>query len=215
MGMSTRSTAWRACCVLFLCADVATATAQEIPPTTGAAVAAPAPQARPAPTVWLLPSDARERLTYSLEVDASGRMLPGLPRPDRRSTAYHGRFVAVCDAPCAITLPPGSYSLGLGKDRGEPVPVPNALVVARDSTVIGHYESRLWRRSLGIAAIFAGVLGGGFFIASAFPAACASDGPCTSHGNAVTYGAGLLAVGTVAGILLLATGGDSATVTQN
>src|SRR5512141_241775 len=134
-------------CVLFLCVDVATAAAQDVPPAPGAAVA---PAANPAATVWLLPSDTREHLTYSLEVDASGRMLPGLPRPDRLSTRYHGRFVAVCVAPCAIGLPAGSYSLGLGKDGGDNVPVANALVVAGDTTVVGHYESHRWRRRLGI-----------------------------------------------------------------
>jgi hypothetical protein len=214
MGMSTRSTAWRSYCVLFLCADVATAAAQDLPQAASAAVTSPA---KPAATVWLLPNDARAHLTYSLEVDASNRMMPGLPRPDRLSTAYHGRFVSVCDAPCAITLPPGTYSLGLGKDRGEPVPVPSALVVARDTTVVGHYESHRMRRGLGIAAIVVSVLAGPFVLARIHSAWCPSDRPCTGPSDSTFLAelVGLVSVGTVGGFLLIATGGDSATATQN
>lgn len=44
------------------------------------------------PTVWLLADGATEPLTYSIELDASFRALPGVPPPDRLSTAYRGHL---------------------------------------------------------------------------------------------------------------------------
>lgn len=205
----------------FLCVHTATAFAQTTGPTaSGGSLAVQAAPVRP--LVWLLPDDPRERLTYALEVDASGRMVPGIPPPDRLSTKYHGQFLAVCVAPCALRVPAGNYSLGLARNQGQPVPVANPLIVDHDTTVVGHYQSNRWRRGLGISALVVSTLVGALLLAAAVvpsqngSATCADycGEPAPSSTNLLIGGITTFAVGITSGILLLATGRDTATMVQ-
>jgi hypothetical protein len=81
--------------------------------------------------------------------------------------------------PCSTALPPGNYSLGMADEGHKTVLVKSPLVVRRDTTVVGHYQSNAWRRVLGIVLIatsvaVAGALSAGY----AATAACPSDGTC-------------------------------------
>jgi hypothetical protein len=104
----------------------------------------------------------------------------------------------------------------LAKGDGYPVPVASQLVVARDATVVGHYQSNRWRRNLGIAVMVTGaVIAGLMFAGAAAASVCPEDGECPgSSSTAIGLGAGFLAVGLVSGAGLLVTGRDSATVEQ-
>jgi hypothetical protein len=154
-------------------------------------------------------------LSYSIEVDASRRLLPALPPPDRLSTHYQGRFEPVCVTPCSIALPPGNYSLGMADEGHKTVLVKSPLVVRRDTTVVGHYQSNAWRRVLGIVLIatsvaVAGALSAGY----AATAACPSDGTCNPSTAPLAAAAGIFSVGTLSGILLIATGSNTADMVQ-
>jgi hypothetical protein len=202
--------------VMLLCAHAGTALAQA--PETTAPSGEPSPTTSAAvprlSTVWLSPSDPHIRLTYSIEVDASLRMLPGLPPPNRRATDYRGHFEPLCAAPCSVRLPQGSYSLGISKDGGKDIPATNPLVVNRETTVIAYYQSNRWRRGLGIALIATGAVLGGYLVVRGTNPPCGSDGDCVDFSGAVAAGSIVLSVGMVSGIILLATGGDSAHIAQ-
>jgi hypothetical protein len=180
-------------------------------PVNSAPAAAP-----PLATVQLLARDAWTRLTYSIEVDASRRLLPALPPPDRLSTHYQGRFEPLCVAPCSVALPPGSYSLGMADEGHKTVLVKSPLVVRHDTTVVGHYQSNAWRRLLGIVLISTSLALSGFFVAGyAAAAVCPTDGPCGSPSSApLAAAAGIFSVGTLSGIWLIATGSNTADMVQ-
>ena len=210
--MSRREWSRRPWMVVILCSQIGTAAAQtsEAPSPVPQVVPAQASASPPAATVWLLPDDQRARLTYFIELDANGRLLP-FPNP--RATWNRGHFEPFCAAPCTVQLPLGSYSLGLSNDGGKSIPVSSALLVNRDTRVVAHYQSNRWRLVTGIALIITAVVAtGALAVAANLP--CPEDGSCSESSTAVAVSASVMAAGTVAGILLIATSSDTASVAQ-
>ncbi len=160
-------------------------------------------------TVWLLPADPADQLTFSLEVDGRRQLVPPAPAAARRARAPALRFEPVCIGPCSIRLPHGMYSLALSRPGGNATATA-VLSITRDARVVGHYHSARWRRLLGTTLIVTSVLVGGFLIVRGMFPPCPSDGECANFGSAIFLGTGVLSVGAVAGILLIATGRDSA-----
>ena len=203
------------CLVAMLCVPIGVAHAQtnEASKVSSpvSSVQTPAP---PLATVQLLARDPWTRLSYSIEVDASRRLLPALPPPDRLSTHYQGRFEPVCVAPCSIALAPGNYSLGMADEGHKTVLVKRPLVVRGDTTVVGHYQSNAWRRGLGIALIATSVVVSGFFAAGSAAVPCPSDGPCNHSATPLVAATAILSLGTLSGILLIATGSNAADMVQ-
>ena len=120
------------------------------------------------------------------------------------------RFEPLCVGACSVRLPHGSYSIALGRPRGNATAMA-ALSVTRDTRVIGHYRSARWRRVLGTTVIATSSTVGSFLIfAPALVTMCPSDGPCSTASTAALWGVGILSLGLVSGILLIATGRDEA-----
>jgi hypothetical protein len=156
-------------------------------------------------------------LTFAIAVDANGVVLPAVPTPGRSGATRDRRFAPLCLTPCEVRLPPGTYALGIADEGEKSVPVARPLVLDRDTTVVGQYHANGWRRGLGIAVIASAVLISGAIFLSSPARTCAVDAPpCDSgpSGTRVAIGAGILSVGAVSGILLIATGSNSASMIQ-
>ncbi len=203
------------CLVAMLCVPIGIAHAQTNEASKACSPVSSALPPSPFPaTIQFLAKDPWARLTYSIEVDASRRLLPALPPPDRLSTHYQGHFEPVCVAPCSMKLPPGNYSLGMADEGHKPVLVKRPLVVRSDTTVVGHYQSNAWRRGLGMALIATSVVVGGLFVAGSAAVPCPSDGPCNHSATPLMAATGILSLGTLSGILLITTGSNTADMVQ-
>jgi len=121
------------------------------------------------------------------------------------------RFEPLCVGACSVQLPHGTYSIALGRPGGNATAMA-ALSVTRDTRVVGHYHSARWRRVLGTTVIATSATVGSFLIfAPALMPVCPSDGPCNAGSTtAALWRVGILSLGLVSGILLIATGRDEA-----
>jgi hypothetical protein len=122
--------------------------------------------------------------------------------------------VGTASPPCSVRLPQGSHSLGISQHGGKNIPATNPLLAGRDTTVIAYYQSNRWRRGLGIALMATAAVVGGYFLVRGTNPPCPADGDCADFSGAVAVGGIVLSLGTVSGIMLLATGGDSARILQ-
>jgi len=171
------------------------------------------PAAAPArvATVWFLPADPSDRPTFFVEIDARRHLAPAPASPTRRAMMEPLHFEPLCVGACSVRLPHGTYSIALGRPGGNATAMA-ALSVTRDTRVIGHYHSARWRRVLGTTLIATSAsVGGSLVVASLALQMCPSDGPCSSGSTTgALWGLGILSLGVVSGILLIATGRDEA-----
>lgn len=118
------------------------------------------------------------------------------------------RFEALCVGACSVRLPHGTYVIALGRPGGNATAMA-ALSVTRDTRVVGHYHSARWRRVLGTTVIATSATVGSLLIFGS-AVTCPDEGSCAGNTTAALWGVGILSLGLVSGILLIATGRDEA-----
>jgi len=161
-------------------------------------------------TVWFLPAPPSDRPTFFVEIDARGHLAPAPASPGRRAMIEPLRFEPLCVGACSVQLPHGTYSIALGRPGGNATAMA-ALSVTRDTRVVGHYHSARWRRVLGTTVIATSATVGSLLIFASVAPMCPSDGPCNAGSTTgFLWGVGILSLGLVSGILLIATGRDEA-----
>ena len=173
-----------------------------------------APPVAPSPSsvaLRLMPLDRRVRMTFFLKANAGH--LPAGPDEAAKPTKTEG-FKRICDAPCAVRIPQGTYEVGLSLDDGKTMAARNLLAVDKDTSVWGHYYSRLGLRLAGLGVILTSAILSTALIALPTGGGCEAD-VCTSTTRSFApYGRVLLPVGLILGVLMVALPSDSASMVR-
>ena len=139
---------------------------------------------------------------------------PGLSFNVRRGQISDGRRTAgvyerLCDGPCTIRLPAGSYHLAVAKGNGGPVSA-GTISVDGPTTVRGSYASNEGTRAFGLASLFGGpvVFGGlglGILLADKGER-CSTTGPGETVCRSDNFGEMAFATGAVLAVASAITG---------
>jgi hypothetical protein len=179
------------------------------PDVTSAPLVAPPPSSV---TLTLMPLDQRVRMTFFLKTNAGN--LPADPNDEVAKSTKAERFKRICDAPCAVRIPQGTYEVGLSLDDGRTIAAKNLLAVDKDTSVWGRYNSRLGLRLAGLGVILASVALGAALITQPTGGGWEGDvGMPTTHSYA-PYGVALLLLGLPLGVLMVALPSDSASMVR-
>jgi hypothetical protein len=179
------------------------------PEVTSAPPVAPFPSSV---TLRLMPSDPRVRMTFFLKTQ-NGH-LPAGPDDEAANMTKTEGFKRICDAPCAVHIPQGTYEVGLSLDDGKIMAARNLLAVDKDTSVWGRYSSRLGLRLAGLGVILASVFFSAVLITTTTGGGCEAD-VCTSTTRSFApYGMVLLPVGLILGVLMVALPSDSASMVR-
>jgi hypothetical protein len=168
------------------------------------------------------PEPEAEKLPHGIAVDDEGlklvaahfratsenmTLLLGPDREQHRDTGWVAEELdtdelqALCVAPCARWLYPGSYSVALARGK-EPVRVSIPLSIDTPALLEGEYHSYAWMRVTGYVTMGAGVLLGSLLVFSSVDDCGSTDGSCLQKEANVFIGAGVMLAGLTGGLLM-------------
>jgi hypothetical protein len=179
------------------------------PEVTSAPLVAPPPSSV---TLRLMPLDGGVRMTFFLKTNAGH--LPAGPDDQAASATKTERFKRICDAPCAVRIPQGTYEVGLSLDDGKTMAAQNLLAVDKDTSVWGRYNSKLGLRLAGLGVILTSVILSAVLVTLPTGSGCEADVCGNTTRSYAPYGMALLPVGLILGGLMVALPSDSASMVR-
>jgi hypothetical protein len=182
---------------------------------TAASEVTAAPLVAPLPTsvmLRLMPLDRRVRMTFFLKTN--GWHLPTGPGDQAASATETERFQRICNAPCAVRIPQGTYEVGLSLDDGKTMAARNLLAVDKDTSVWGRRNSRLGLRLAGLAVILASVVLAVMLITHPTGGGFDADVGRPTTPSYAPWGVGLLCIGLAVGVPMVVLPSDSASMVR-